>query len=214
MLKMDCTHQIPGGPRLEITLEIGVGGVALHGPSGTGKSTLLHLIAGLQAPDTGTIQWKDSLWFDDQKGIHLPPQERRIGLVPQSPLLFPLHTVEENLLFGRPDSPTLKQDEIIAELGLNELLARYPAHLSGGERQRVAMGRALLSEPQILLCDEPFRALDPDNRDRSTRLLEQCIGQLGIPLLLVAHRRTDALTLVQTHRVLIHGALQEESSQS
>jgi molybdate transport system ATP-binding protein len=122
--------------------------------------------------------------------------------------------VEENLVFGRPDSPTLKQEEIIAELGLSDLLERYPAHLSGGERQRVAMGRALLSEPQLLLCDEPFSALDPENRDRSTRLLERCIGQLGIPLLLVAHRRADALALVQTHRVLIHGALQEESSQS
>jgi molybdate transport system ATP-binding protein len=214
MLKVAVTHVIPDGLRLEVSLEIGDEGLALHGPSGAGKSTLLHLIAGLFAPTRATITLASRTLFDSDTNTSVEPEARRIGLVPQEPLLFPLHTVRDNLLFGRPSSPRLDPDHIIGALGLGSLLDRYPANLSGGERQRVAIGRSLISEPLALLVDEPFSALDPANRAQTANLLRESITELAIPFLLVTHRREDASELVAQHRLLVAGRIQPESAQS
>jgi molybdate transport system ATP-binding protein len=214
MLKVVCSHVIPDGPRLEVSLEFGAEGLALHGPSGAGKSTLLHIIAGLCPPTRATITLAARTLFDSDTNTSVDPEGRHIGLVPQEPLLFPLHTVRDNLLFGRPSSPRLDPDHIISTLGLDSLLQRYPANLSGGERQRVAIGRSLISEPLALLVDEPFSALDPANRAQTANLLRESITELAIPFLLVTHRREDASELVAQHRLLVAGRIQPESAQS
>ena len=214
MLRVHCSHAIPGGLRLEVDLEVGPGGLALHGPSGAGKSTLLHMIAGLVTPDAGSVVLDSRSLFESETACAIPPQERRIGLVPQDPLLFPLHDVEANLRFGQPSSPSLSFELVAEALGLAPLLRRFPSRLSGGERQRVAIGRALLSEPRALLLDEPFSALDPATRERTITLLRETLQELESIVLLVTHRRGDAVGLVSEHRMLLDGKVQEESAQS
>lgn len=136
---------------------------ALFGPSGSGKSTLINCIAGLLKPDAGRIECDGDIWFDAEQGIHLPPERREIGYVFQDGRLFPHLRVRENLLFGqrfRPGRPgngaDLSLEDAVELLGIAHLLRRMPATLSGGEKQRVAIGRALLRRPRLLLMDEPL----------------------------------------------------------
>ncbi len=160
--------------------------ICLFGPSGSGKSSCLEMIAGTRLPDSGRIQLGGQVLFDSQARINLPPADRRIGWVPQEGLLFPHLDVRGNLLFGhRPGPVTL--DRTAEFLELTCLLDRRVRHLSGGEARRVALGRALLTNPRLILADEPFSGLDLPLRRRLMPLFRRVADELGIQLLLVSH---------------------------
>jgi molybdate transport system ATP-binding protein len=179
--------------------DVGGGLTALHGRSGAGKTTVINAIAGLIAPDSGRIVLGDQVLFDAAAGINLPPHRRGIGYVFQAPRLFPHMTVARNLTYARrfrtpgPDAPSL--DHIAKLLGIEHLLHRSPAHLSGGEKQRVALGRALLSGPRLLLADEPLSALDDTRKSEIMPYFEQLRDDLAIPILYVSHSVPELLRL-------------------
>jgi molybdate transport system ATP-binding protein len=174
--------------------------VALFGPSGSGKTTILKLIAGLLRPDSGRIVLGDRVVFDSAAGIDLPARHRRVGLVFQDGLLFPHMSVRQNLLYGawaRGLSNPALFGRTVDVLGIGALLDRAPRHLSGGERQRVAIGRALLSDPAILLMDEPVTAIDQHRRGEILPYLEQVTRETAMPLLYVSHDRAEVERLAQ-----------------
>jgi molybdate transport system ATP-binding protein len=166
--------------------------LALCGPSGAGKTTILNMIAGLDRPDSGRIAIDGALFFDSAAGVDIPARRRRIGYVFQEPRLFPHLSVEANLRYGArfapPDACLVKFDSVVGLLGIDALLKRRPNDLSGGEKQRVAIGRALLSQPRALLLDEPLSALDDSRRGEILALIETLRDTVAIPMILVSHR--------------------------
>lgn len=172
----------------------------LCGASGSGKSSLLALVAGLQRPDAGRIVLDGALLADAGAGIFLPPERRHIGVVFQDAQLFPHLTVEANLLYGfhnlEPAARRFGLMEVVEMLEIAPLLARRPRHLSGGERQRVALGRALLYSPSLLLLDEPLAALDARRKQQILPFLQRVRDETRIPMLYVTHVRAelDSLT--------------------
>lgn len=200
--------------RLDAALVVPAGVTVLFGPSGSGKSTLLGAIAGLVRPSRGTIRAAGSVWFDADKGIDLPPEERRVGFVFQSPALFPNMSVEGNVRFPLPRSmPEAAQKararELLARFRVQELADRMPTGLSGGEAQRVALARAMARDPLLLLLDEPFSALDPELRDALASEVAACARELGVPALVVTHDRDDVRRLGGRSVRLERGALVE-----
>jgi molybdate transport system ATP-binding protein len=163
---------------------------ALFAPSGAGKTTLLNLVAGLLRPDGGRIRIAGATLFDSAAGIDLPPEARRIGYVFQDRRLFPHLTVRQNLLYGRRD-PARPLEPVLALLGIGHLLDRWPANLSGGEAQRVAIGRALMSDPRVLLFDEPLSHLDRARRDEILATIERLRDETGLPMLYVTHDASE-----------------------
>lgn len=167
---------------------------ALYGPSGSGKSTILRLIAGLLRPEQGLIVLDGRVVFDSAAGIDVPTHQRRVGLVFQDGLLFPHMSVRQNLLYGpwarRRGRPTAF-DRTIDIFDLSKLLDRRPRTLSGGERQRVAIGRALLSDPAVLLMDEPVTAIDQERRAEILPYLETLTRDSPTPLLYVSHAMAE-----------------------
>jgi molybdate transport system ATP-binding protein len=163
---------------------------ALFGPSGAGKSTILRLIAGLLRPDEGRIVLAGCTVFDSASGLNLPARKRRVGLVFQDGLLFPHLSVRQNLLYGpwarRAPKPAAF-DRTVEILDIAKLLDRAPRRLSGGERQRVAIGRALLSDPAILLMDEPVSAVDQERRAEILPHLANLTREFPIPMIYVSH---------------------------
>jgi molybdate transport system ATP-binding protein len=215
------------------------GVVALFGRSGCGKTTLINLVSGLLVPDDGRIQLNDTILTDTRTGVSVPVEERRIGYVFQDARLFPHFSVLGNLQYGlkrsqrraakaspvalggMPSGPvgarTIGLDDVVDLLGLRQLLARRPHQLSGGERQRVGLGRALLSQPQLLLLDEPLASLDIARREEVLPYLEALRDRLSIPMVYVSHQFEEVLQLA-THvvlldagRVVAHGSLSEVS---
>lgn len=184
---------LPVGPaRLTLALSSSAPVIGLTGPSGAGKSTLLRALAGVERGATGEIHVGGVCWQDAR--TFLPPWERRTGWVPQDALLFPHLDVRQNLSYADPATPPSRIQEIAAMLEVAHLLDRRPRHLSGGERQRVALGRALLSSPRLLLLDEPFASLDRALRDRiGARLAGWLAEQTGAACsaLLVSHDPRD-----------------------
>jgi molybdate transport system ATP-binding protein len=181
------------------------GVVALFGRSGCGKSTLVNLIAGLLSPDDGRVDINGNVVFDSNANISLPVASRRIGYVFQDARLFPHYSVLGNLQYGLKrmrSSQVIGQEETIALLGLQSLLARRPHELSGGEKQRVALGRALLSQPQLLLLDEPLASLDVARREEVLPYLERLRDRLAIPMVYVSHQFDEVLRLA-THVVVL-----------
>jgi molybdate transport system ATP-binding protein len=179
--------------------------VALFGRSGCGKSTTINVIAGLLDPDEGHARLDDTTLFDTRTGSAVPAEKRRIGYVFQDSRLFPHLTVAGNLRYGQKRArgeERISFDEVVALLGLNSLLARRPHQLSGGERQRVALGRALLSQPQLLLLDEPLASLDVARRDEVLPYFEVLRDRLSIPMIYVSHQFDEVLRLA-THVVLL-----------
>ena len=164
---------------------------ALFAPSGAGKTTLLNLVAGLLRPDGGRIAIAGATLFDAAAGIDLPPEARRIGYVFQDRRLFPHLRVRGNLLYGRRDIDPAIFAHTLDLLGLAPLLDRWPATLSGGEAQRVAIGRALLSEPRVLLFDEPLSHLDRARRDEILLTIERLRDETGLPMLYVTHDASE-----------------------
>ena len=203
--------------QLEAEFSVAAQGVtAIFGPSGCGKTTLLRAIAGLESDVQGEIRVAGHCWLDSQQCM--PVQRRQVGLLFQHPSLFPHLSVEENLLYGRkrlnrPSNP-IDFNELIDSLGVRDLLARKPAGLSGGELQRVALGRALLAEPKLLLMDEPLAALDQGSRAKLMSFLEKFLQSIDIPVLYVSHsseevaRLADNLVLMSDGRVTDFGEIQ------
>lgn len=179
--------------------------VALFGRSGCGKSTLVNLIAGLLAPDEGRVAIDGDVLIDTRAKNLVPVESRRIGYVFQDARLFPHYTVLGNLQYGLKRSSAthfIEQDETIALLGLEALLKRRPHELSGGEKQRVALGRALLAQPRLLLLDEPLASLDVARREEVLPYLERLRDRLAIPMVYVSHQFDEVLRLA-THVVVL-----------
>jgi len=179
--------------------------LAIVGPSGAGKSTLLRVLAGVEPRARGLVEVDGVRWMDPQEGVRVPAWERRVGWVPQETLLFPHLSVRENL--GYAGAPEEELVELAHLLQVQHLLDRRPRRLSGGERQRVALGRALLSGPRLLLLDEPFSALDRPLRSQLTALVRDLADRKGIPLFLVSHDEDDAQTLAGERWHLVDGVL-------
>ncbi|MEM9106193.1 MAG: molybdenum ABC transporter ATP-binding protein [Pseudomonadota bacterium] len=199
---------------LQADFAAGPGVTALFGHSGAGKTSLLQMIAGLLQPQSGHIRVGERLLFDAGSGINVPAHQRRVGMVFQDARLFPHLTVARNLTYGRwagkrPGSVDLSR--ITVMLGIGGLLDRYPSTLSGGERQRVAIGRALLSDPELLLMDEPLASLDQQRRREILPYLEEVRDEIGLPIVYVSHevdevaRLADTLVLLSDGRVLGSG---------
>lgn len=206
-LELELKHRFATGFRLDVRVRSASPTVALFGPSGAGKSSVLHAIAGLLRPDEGRIAVAGGVLFDKAQRIDRPPRDRRVGLVPQRAALFPLMTVRENLEFGRPDRPTLVFEDVSSALEIGDLLERRPRRLSGGERQRVALGRAILREPAVLLLDEPFAALNLELRDRLLGVVSQWREKLDAVLVLVTHQPSEVEALAQTVVTAADGVL-------
>lgn len=208
MLEIDVRHA-QGDFELAADLAIGSGLTALFGPSGSGKTTLINLVAGLARPTSGRIAFAGEVWSDAATGHFLPPHRRRIGYVFQEGRLFPHLTVRQNLIYGQRYTPAAERRETLARvvdlLGTASLLDRRPSGLSGGEKQRVALGRALLSSPHLLLMDEPLSALDAELKAAILPDIERIRDEVGIPILYVSHSLEEVARLA-THVVAIdHG---------
>ncbi len=189
-LHLTARHRL-GRIALDVTFDVGRGLTALVGPSGAGKTTVLHMIAGLIRPDAGLVRLDADVLTDTAAGIWVPPHRRGIGYVTQDTRLFPHLTVRRNLQYGRwfggPDARHVALDDVVALLDLGPFLDRRPSRLSGGEQQRVALGRALLSSPRLLLLDEPLAAVDVGRRQDILPYLDRLRGELTIPALYVTH---------------------------
>ena len=209
MIAVDITVR-RGAFTLNAAFEAPSNGVtALYGRSGSGKTTIINAIAGLVRPEHGRISIAGSTLFDSDAEIDLPSAKRRLGYVFQEGRLFPHMSVERNLLYGRTAGadphPTLA--ETVDLLGLAPLLDRRPASLSGGERQRVAIGRALLAAPRILLMDEPLASLDAERRAEILPYLAALRRKLDIPVVYVSHQMDEVIRLADTMVLLEAGEI-------
>ena len=182
---------------------------ALFGPSGSGKTTLLRIIAGLERKAHGLVRVGEETWQDSARGLFVPPHARRVGFVFQDTRLFAHLSVEGNLLYGHRRTPVaeraLTPAEVIEVLELAPLLARRVTHLSGGERQRVAIGRALLTSPRLLLMDEPLASLDEARRAEILPYIERLRDQAGVPILYVSHSVAEVARLATPVVILTEG---------
>ena len=203
MLSVDIKKRF-GSFELDVTVSCPHPVTAVFGPSGSGKTTLLNLIAGLERADSGQIQLDTHLLFDTASAQFMPPENRRIGYVFQDALLFPHLSVQDNLTFGeslRGQNPEISFHLVVDLLELGKLLGRSPLRLSSGEKQRVALGRALLSSPNLLLLDEPLSSLDLGLQDRILPYLRHIRDELKIPMMYVSHSVAEILQL--TGQVII-----------
>ncbi len=195
--------QTLGDAHFDINVELPAQGItAIFGRSGAGKTSLINVVAGLTQPKTGHIEVNQRVLFSHQQGINIPTPERKVGYVFQESRLFPHYRVKGNLLYGvkRVDHDYFEQ--IIDLLELRALLRRYPVELSGGEKQRVAIGRALLSKPDILLMDEPLASLDLPRKREVLPFLEHLANNVNIPILYVTHSLNEMIRLAD-HVVVI-----------
>ncbi len=194
---------------LEAGFESDSGITALFGRSGSGKTTLVNAIAGLMRPDAGRIEVNGECLFDSARGIDVPVERRRVGYVFQEGRLFPHLTVRANLNYGfelaRPAERYVEFGRIVDLLGLSHLLERRPANLSGGEKQRVAIGRALLASPRVLLMDEPLAALDHLRKQEILRYIETLHAEIKVPIVYVTHAVEEIVRLADVVVVMAQG---------
>ncbi len=203
-----------GGFSVEIAERSEARALALFGPSGSGKTTIVEAIAGLRRPERGTIAVAGRRLFASREGLDLAARDRRAGYVPQDVLLFPHMSVRRNVLYGvrEPRSAIRDVDAVIELLELGELMDRAVGSLSGGERQRVALARAVMSDPAVLLLDEPMAAVDLPRRRRILDALLRIRDELRVPLVYVAHspeevtRIADRVVVLESGRVVAAGA--------
>ena len=191
-----------GAFRLDVAFEAPAGVTALFGRSGSGKTTIVNAVAGLLAPERGRVAVDGAVLLDTARGVRVPAHRRRVGCVFQEPRLFPHLSVRQNLAFGRWFAPrgAAREDpgRLIGLLGIGHLLDRRPGALSGGEASRVAIGRALLSGPRILLMDEPLAALDEARRAEILPYLERLRDEARVPILYVSHSVAEVARLATT----------------
>lgn len=216
-MNLDLDIQIQrDGFNLQYKAHLTSGVTGLFGPSGAGKSTLLHCIAGLVRPDQGRIVLNENVLYDSLSHRHLTPRERQIGLVFQDHLLFPHLTVEKNLAYGQKGPRRERREHLceVAELlEITPLLKRNVTMLSGGEKQRVALGRAILARPKLLLLDEPFTGLDQRLKQQLIPYLKSLYEKIHIPMILVSHDPETMMDLVEemifieNGKLFAHGAL-------
>lgn len=181
-----------GGFQVEAAFQTPDSGItALFGPSGAGKTSVINMVAGLIRPDRGRIVVQGRVLFDSRRGVDLPPEKRSIGCIFQDGRLFPHLTVRSNLAYGMKLIPSGRRliglDQVVNLLGIERLLDRRPAKLSGGEKQRVAIGRALLTSPRLLLMDEPLSSLDEARREEILPFVAELPHAFSIPILYVTH---------------------------
>jgi molybdate transport system ATP-binding protein len=188
----------------------------LFGCSGSGKTTALRCIAGLENPDAGTIKINDTLYFDSKKKVNLPPQKRRIGYMFQENALFPHMNVRQNIDFGLKGLSSMDKavrlDEMLGLVGIEELELAYPDELSGGQKQKVALARALAPNPDVLLLDEPFSSLDTVVRLKLRKELQTIQKKLGIPVIFITHDPVEAFTMADRMVVFDNGKVQQMGS--
>ena len=207
-LQIAVRHSFPGF-ELDVDLSAPPGVTVLFGPSGSGKTTLINAVAGLLRPDAGRIAAGDWVLLDTSARRFLPPHRRRIGYVFQEGRLFPHLTVRQNLFYGRWFAPRDAQPEslerVVEMLGIGHLLARRPGALSGGEKSRVAIGRALLAAPKLILADEPLAALDEARKAEILPYFERLRDEVSIPILYVSHASSEVARLATTVIALREG---------
>lgn len=209
MLEVSLRHDF-GSFDIEADFTAPEGVTALFGPSGSGKTTIVNTVAGLLRPQTGRVTAGGEVLLDTARSLFLPPARRRIGYVFQEPRLFPHLSVRSNLLYGARFAPKgatgPEFDKVIGMLGIEALLSRRPGALSGGEKARVAIGRALLSKPRLLLLDEPLAALDAARREEILPFIER-LRDAGLPVLLVSHSIAEVARLAQTIVLMRRGRI-------
>ncbi|HTR58126.1 MAG TPA: molybdenum ABC transporter ATP-binding protein [Casimicrobiaceae bacterium] len=218
MIDVDVTRRL-GAFGVDVAFRAEAPVVGLFGRSGSGKTSVVNMLAGIARPQRGHIVVNGQTLFDAERGIDVAPERRRLGYVFQDDLLFPHLDVEENLLYGFHRAPraerVIEPGHVIELLGLGSLLDRLPAALSGGEKQRVAIGRALLAQPRLLLMDEPLASLDLKRRDEVLRYIELLRDDLHIPIVYVSHsvaeitRLADTMVLLSEGRALAVGDVDE-----
>ena len=201
VLAVDVDKQL-GALKLRVRFQAAGGATALFGPSGAGKTSVVNMIAGLLEPDRGSIAIDKTVLFDSARGINVPPHQRRIGYVFQEGRLFPHLSVRQNLDYGRRMSGHPRHekefDRIVALLDIGQLLDRRPRLLSGGERQRVAVGRALLMQPRLLLLDEPLASLDVAHKREILPYLVRLRDDAAIPMVYVSHTAAELRRIATT----------------
>jgi molybdate transport system ATP-binding protein len=208
MLEVEIKHRL-GGFALDVGFASGAGLTALFGRSGAGKTSVVNIIAGLIRPERGRVVVDGNVLLDTARGIFVPMHRRRIGYIFQEGRLFPHLTVRQNLLYGRWFSRRGARQATIGEvgalLGIEHLLDRRPGALSGGEKQRVAIGRALLANPRLLLMDEPLAALDTPRKDEILPYIEKLRDEAGIPIVYVSHAIAEVTRLATTMVLMSEG---------
>src|SRR5437762_3425983 len=208
MLSVTVAHRF-GSFVLDAAFESAGGLTALFGRSGAGKTSLINAIAGLLRPEHGRIVVDGEILTDTERGVFVPARRRRIGYVFQEGRLFPHLSVRQNLLYGRWFAPKSGRagevDHVIDLLGLGALLQRRPANLSGGEKQRVAIGRALLARPRLLVMDEPLASLDEARKTEILPYIERLRDAAGVPIVYVSHQVAEVARLATTMVVLTEG---------
>ncbi|OOF57807.1 molybdenum ABC transporter ATP-binding protein ModC [Rodentibacter genomosp. 2] len=212
MLQINVKKQL-GQLALQANLSIPEQGVtAIFGLSGSGKTSLINLVAGLIQPDEGFIQLNDRTLVDIETQVYIPVHQRKIGYVFQDARLFPHYNVKGNLRYGMKNIQKEDFDYIVELLGIGHLLKRYPITLSGGEKQRVAIGRALLADPDILLMDEPLSALDVPRKRELMHYLERLSQEINIPILYVTHSLDELLRLADLVVLMENGKVKAYDS--
>ncbi|MEQ1943387.1 molybdenum ABC transporter ATP-binding protein [Mesorhizobium sp. VNQ89] len=207
-LSVALRHRL-GDFRLDVAIESNGRLTALFGPSGSGKTSLVNLLGGLLRPDEGRIVADSRVLVDTKAGIFVPKHKRRIGYVFQDARLFPHMTVSQNLLYGRFFAPTTERygdlDGVVALLGIGHLLDRKPGSLSGGEKQRIAIGRALMASPRLILMDEPLASLDDNRKAEIMPYIERLRDETKIPIVYVSHSLGEVARLATDMVVLDSG---------
>lgn len=212
MLQINVKKQL-GQLALQTDLQIPEQGVtAIFGLSGSGKTSLINLVSGLTVPDEGFIRLNTRTLVDTETQQNVPAHQRKIGYVFQDARLFPHYTVKGNLRYGANNVSQTDFDYIVELLGIGHLLKRYPLTLSGGEKQRVAIGRALLTDPDILLMDEPLSALDVPRKRELMGYLERLSKEINIPILYVTHSLDELLRLADRVVLMENGKVKAYDS--
>lgn len=201
---LDCEFRLAGGR------------TGIFGPSGSGKSSLMQLLAGLTAADAGHIRLDGDTLFDSNRGINVKPEQRRVGVVFQHAHLFPHYSVEQNALYGfrRTASPErrLKPDDVFRMLGIDRLAGRRVTTLSGGERQRVALARTVLACPRLIVMDEPLTGLDHDSKFQIIPYLNRVLDEYAIPLIFISHSLLEMRMMTEEVVIMADGRVQQQTA--